>query len=260
MELAMYQIDAFTDRLFHGNPAAVVLLESELPDATLQAIGAENNLSETAFVLPRGEHYDLRWFTPVLEVDLCGHATLASAFVLFGGAESEAVSVRFETRSGRVSVQRSGDLLTLDFPARRAEPAECTAPLIEALGACPVEVHGSRDLMAVFETEDQVARLAPDFARVAELDAYAVIATAPGRDVDFVSRFFAPKVGIDEDPVTGSAHCTLVPYWSHRLGKKRLHALQISRRGGELFCEERGERVAISGRAVEYLRGRISLP
>lgn len=259
MKLPIYQVDAFTSRLFGGNPAAVVLLQSELPDHTLQAIAAENNLSETAFVLPEKQVYRLRWFTPLLEVDLCGHATLATAFVLFETAALEGDTVRFETKSGTLVVTRSGDLLSMDFPARPAFAAGCSEELVAALGARPAEVYVADCLMAVFETEGQVAGLAPDFSRLAELDALGVIATAPGGSADFVSRFFAPKAGIPEDPVTGSAHCTLIPYWSRRLNRRELRALQISKRGGELFCEDRGERVTISGRAVQYLRGRITV-
>jgi len=253
----MYQVDAFTERLFGGNPAAVVLLKSELPDATLQAIAAENNLSETAFVLPQKDHYALRWFTPRLEVDLCGHATLATAFVLFETGAARGDSVRFETLSGTLTVLREGGLLRMDFPALPAHPVECPAGLAEALGAAPREVHAAGDLMAVFDDEEQIAAMRPDSAAIAALEAFAVAVTAPGREADFVSRFFAPKAGIPEDPVTGSAHCTLVPYWAERLGKRELRALQISERGGELSCEYRGDRVILRGRAVEYLRGQI---
>jgi PhzF family phenazine biosynthesis protein len=259
MKLAMYQVDAFTDRRFGGNPAAVVLLKAELPDATLQAIAAENNLSETAFVLPAKDHYRLRWFTPRVEVDLCGHATLGTAHVLFQTGAARGDSVRFETAGGTLRVSRDGELLCMDFPARPARPVECPSGLAAALGAEPAELLQARDLMAVFEDEDQIAAMNPDPAAVAAQEAFAVIATAPGREVDFVSRFFAPKVGIPEDPVTGSAHCTLVPYWAERLGKKELHARQLSPRGGELFCEHRGERVILRGRVVEYLRGQIEV-
>jgi len=259
MQLAMYQVDAFTSRRFAGNPAAVVLLKSELPDATLQAIAAENNLSETAFVLPAKDHYRLRWFTPRVEIDLCGHATLGTAFVLFETGAARGQTVRFETPSGTLNVFREAELLCMDFPARPARPVECPAGLAEALGAAPREVHSSRDLMAVFETEELISGLQPDPARIAALDACAVMATAPGREADFVSRFFAPKLGIPEDPVTGSAHCTLVPYWAERLGKREFRALQLSERGGELLCEHRGERVILRGRVVEYLRGQITV-
>jgi len=259
MELAMYQVDAFTGRLFGGNPAAVVLLDDELPEKTMQAIAAENNLSETAFVLPEEGAYRLRWFTPKVEVGLCGHATLGAAFVLFEIGAVEGEAVRFETKSGTLTVSKKGDLLSMDFPALPPERVAKTQELVNVLGATPVEVHAARDLMAVFESQDQIVALKPDFVKLALMDPFAVIVTAPGDDVDFVSRFFAPKVGIDEDPVTGSAHCTLIPYWAKRLGKEKLHALQVSKRGGELFGEMLGERVAIKGRAVEYLRGRIKV-
>jgi len=249
MELAMYQVDAFTGRLFGGNPAAVVLLDEELPAETMQAIAAENNLSETAFVLPEDGAYRLRWFTPRVEVDLCGHATLGAAFVLFDIGAAEGDTVRFKTESGELSVTREGQLLSMNFPALPPTPVVKTDELIRVLGATPAEVHAARDLMAVFATEEEIVALKPDFLKLALMEPFAVIVTAPGRKVDFVSRFFAPKVGIDEDPVTGSAHCTL--------GKKKLHALQVSKRGGELFGELLGDRVTIKGRAVEYLRGRI---
>jgi len=255
----LYQIDAFAGRLFAGNPAAVCPLEEWLSDEVMQAIGAENNLSETAFLVRRGEGYDLRWFTPEVEVDLCGHATLASAFVVFQYLEPERSEVRFQTRSGQLVVRREDDLLVMDFPSR--EPARCAMnpALAEALGAAPVELWESRDYMALYETEEQVRGLRPNMNALARVGHFAVIVTAPGREADFVSRFFAPAGGIAEDPVTGSAHCTLVPYWARRLGKTRLHARQVSARGGELCCEHRGERVTIAGRAVRYLEGAIFL-
>jgi PhzF family phenazine biosynthesis protein len=260
VRLPIHQLDAFTSRLFGGNPAAVVLLDEMLPDHILQAIATENNLSETAFLLPRGDSYGLRWFTPSLEIDLCGHATLASAAVLFAAGRVQGDSIDFDTLSGRLTVTRSGDLLSLDFPARPPKAVPHPDGLTEALGARPSEVLAAvRDLLVVFETEAEVSALRPNFEKVAALDTFAVIVTAPGREVDFVSRFFAPKAGVAEDPVTGSAHCTLIPYWAERLGKEKLSALQVSRRGGELVCENRGERVTISGRAVEYLRGEINV-
>lgn len=260
MKLPFYQIDAFTGRVFAGNPAGVVLLEKPLPDGTLQAIAAENNLSETAFLLRDKKTNHLRWFTPTVEVDLCGHATLATAFVVFERGETGIDRVEFGTRSGPVAVRRAGELLELDFPARPPEPREPLPALAEALGAAPAELHASRDLMAVFEDEAAVRALEPDFAKLAAVDAFAVIVTAPGDGVDFVSRFFAPRAGIDEDPVTGSAHCTLTPYWARRLRKPRLTARQVSARGGELFLESRGDRVGIGGRAVSYLQGDIEVP
>jgi PhzF family phenazine biosynthesis protein len=259
MHIPIYQVDAFTGRLFAGNPAAVCPLEEWLEDGVLQAIAAENNLSETAFFVRHGDRYHLRWFTPTLEVDLCGHATLASAYVIFNYLKTTSDAVVFDTRSGELVVGRSGDLLSMDFPSR--PPVECAAPakLAEALGRRPLATLMSRDLLAVFETEAEVRGLKPDMALLAQIEAFAVIVTAPGSDADFVSRFFAPRGGVPEDPVTGSAHCTLVPYWSKRLGKTSLHARQVSPRGGELWCEDRGGRVVIQGRAVPFIEGLIVL-
>ncbi len=259
MRIPLYQIDAFTGRLFRGNPAAVCPLEERLEDEQMQAIAAENNLSETAFFVRRGEGYQLRWFTPKVEVDLCGHATLASAFVILNYLEPAREEVRFETRSGELVVRRNGDLLAMDFPAREPWRCECPVALSQALGKPPLEVWEARDYMAVYESEDEVRALAPDMDALVVVGHFAVIVTAPGRETDFVSRFFAPAAGVAEDPVTGSAHCTLVPYWARRLGKTQLQARQVSARGGELVCEYRGERVTIAGRAVRYLEGTIYL-
>lgn len=259
MRLPIYQVDAFTDEVFNGNPAAVVLLERELPAATLQGIAAENNLSETAFVQSVGDRFQLRWFTPTTEVDLCGHATLATAHVLFELDRVPGPRAVFDTLSGELVVTRSDEGYTLDFPSRPPEPAEITVPLIQALGKTPREVLQARDLLVVFDSEEDVQGLEPEMGRIAALDVFAVTVTAPGRAVDFVSRFFAPARGVPEDPVTGSAHCTLTPYWSRRLGKTKLRARQLSRRGGELACELRGERVLITGRAVHYLEGMIDV-
>jgi len=255
--ISLYQIDAFAERLFAGNPAAVCPLEEWLPDEVMQAIAAENNLSETAFFVRSGEGYQLRWFTPELEVDLCGHATLASAFVVFQYLERERSEVRFQTRSGELVVRRAGELLVMDFPARPPVRCAMNAALVEALGTAPLELWESRDYMALYETEEQVRRLKPNMDALARVGHFAVIVTAPGREVDFVSRFFAPAGGVPEDPVTGSAHCTLVPYWAKRLGKTRLKARQVSARGGELYCEDRGERVIIAGKAVRYMEGTV---
>ena len=259
MRLPLYHVDAFTSRVFTGNPAGVVSLSSWLDDAVLQSIAAENNLSETAFFLGSGGRYAIRWMTPTNEVDLCGHATLASAFVIMTRLETGLPAVEFSSRSGLLRVSREGDLFALDFPARPARQVDLTGALQAALGARPREVWAARDLMAVFETEEEVRALKPDLPLLSAYDSFAVLATAPGRQVDFVSRFFAPRQGIPEDPVTGSAHCTLVPYWAKRLGRPRLHALQLSSRGGELFCEDRGDRVLIAGRAVLYLEGTIEV-
>ncbi|HEY1203313.1 MAG: PhzF family phenazine biosynthesis protein [Bryobacteraceae bacterium] len=259
MRLPLYQIDAFTGRLFAGNPAAVCPLDQWLEASTMQAIAAENNLSETAFFVRRGDGYELRWFTPATEVDLCGHATLASAFVVFEFLEPAAEAVRFETRSGELTVRRQDGLLVMDFPARPPEPCAPDPALAAALGKAPRELWETRDYLAVYESEEDVRSLAPDMKALAAVGHFAVCVTAPGREADFVSRFFAPASGVPEDPVTGSAHCALAPYWSRRLGKKDLHALQVSARGGELFCHDGGDRVRIAGQAVKYLEGFISL-
>lgn len=255
MNIPYFHVDAFTDRVYAGNPAGVCLLEEALPDTAMQSIAAENNLSETAFLSFVAEGvFELRWFTPEVEVDLCGHATLAAAHVMFDLGYKED-TIAFDTRSGRLLVSREDSLLVLDFPARPA--TACNAPANLRLGIEPVEVLRARDYLAVFESEEDVLALTPDMDAIRTLDALGVIATAPGKECDFVSRFFAPGAGIPEDPVTGSAHCTLVPYWAERLGRMKLHARQVSRRGGELFCELRGDRVRIGGRAVTYARGSI---
>jgi PhzF family phenazine biosynthesis protein len=261
MRIPLYQVDAFSDRPFAGNPAAICPLEAWLPDNVMQAIAAENNLSETAFFVAEGGGYRLRWFTPATEVELCGHATLASADVIFRFLRPELREIRFETQqAGPLTVTRDGDLLALDFPSR--PPGPCVAPeaLGPALGRPPAAVLAARDYLAVYETPEDIAALTPDFAAIATLDRFAVIVTAPGRgDVDFVSRFFAPARGVNEDPVTGSAHCTLIPYWADRLGKTRLQARQLSKRGGALTCALRGDRVTIAGRAALYLTGTIEI-
>jgi PhzF family phenazine biosynthesis protein len=260
MKIRLFHVDAFTSRPFAGNPAAVCPLESWLDDATMQSIAAENNLSETAFfVRGRDGVYALRWFTPATEVDLCGHATLASAYVVFRHLDSKASTVTFSSASGPLSVSKDGDDLALDFPARPPSPMPVPDDLAKALGRRPREVWAARDYMALYDTEEEVRAVSPDMESLAAAGRFATIVTAPGDTADFVSRFFAPAQGVPEDPVTGSAHCTLVPYWAKRLGKTRLRALQVSRRGGELDCEDRGERVSIAGRAVQYLEGVIEL-
>ena len=257
-KIPIYQVDAFASRAFTGNPAAVCPLERWLSDEQMQAIAMENNLAETAFFVKNGEGYHLRWFTPAVEVDLCGHATLASAFVILNKLTPGEQSVQFSSKSGKLVVTRDGELLSLDFPARPA--VECQQPgLVAALGGRPEAVLAARDYLVVYPTEAELRSLTPDMAAVAKADLFAVIATAPGKDYDFVSRFFAPAQGIPEDPVTGSSHCTLIPYWSKRLGKKKMRAYQASLRGGEIWCEDRGERVTISGKAVQFLEGTISL-
>lgn len=260
MKAPYFQVDAFAREPFSGNPAGVCLLDKWLPDTQLQQIAFENGLSETAFVVLEKKSFALRWFTPTVEVDLCGHATLAAAHVL---SEHMAFGEpwKFHTRSGLLTVSRMDGRLTLDFPARPAEAvAEVPTDLVDGLGATPDAVLKSRDYLAVFSSEKEVQALAPDFARIARLDCLGVIATAPGDTVDFVSRFFAPGAGVPEDPVTGSAHCTLVPYWAERLGQPKLAARQVSARGGDLWCELQGDRVLIGGHAVTYLEGQITLP
>ncbi|HEY0077858.1 MAG TPA: PhzF family phenazine biosynthesis protein [Pyrinomonadaceae bacterium] len=259
MKIPFYQIDAFTERAFGGNPAGVCPLESWLPDETMQSIALENNLSETAFFVRRGEEFDLRWFTPTVEVNLCGHATLASGFVLYRFLGYTQASIRFQTKSGLLTVEREGDLLAMNFPAW--PPQACDAPreLLEGLGKEPREVLRTRDYVAVYDSESDIRALAPEMELLKGLDALGIIATAPGDEVDFVSRFFAPGAGIPEDPVTGSAHCSLTPLWAERLSKTRLRARQLSPRGGEIFCEHLGDRVKVAGRAVPFLTGEISL-
>ena len=259
MNFPIYQVDAFTGRRFRGNPAAVVVLNEWLPDGVMAAVAAESNLSETAFVMLQSEVVPLRWFSPAIEVDLCGHATLAAAHVIFNSYRRGQDTVRFATRSGELTVVRQDQLLRMDFPARPGKPIEVTDALVAALGERPSEALLARDVLAVFDSEDQIRQLRPDMTRLAALDAFAVIASAPGNQVDFVSRFFAPKAGIPEDPVTGSAHCTLTPYWSAKLGKPALSAQQLSARGGEIWCALCGHRVTIAGAAVEYLRGEITV-
>jgi len=259
MKLPLYQIDAFTSQVFAGNPAAVCFLEEWLEDGKLQAIAAENNLSETAFLVRFGNEYKIRWFTPTQEVDLCGHATLASAFVVFHCLDPGRKAVIFSSKSGPLKVEQQGEQLRMEFPAIAPQPCSPPADLLKGLGQKPREVFRAVKYLAVYDSEDEVRSLQPDFAALKHLDCLGVIVTAPGKAVDFVSRFFAPRIGIPEDPVTGSAHCTLVPYWSKRLTKTRLHALQVSPRGGELFCELLEDKVLIAGRAVKYLEGTIYL-
>ncbi len=261
MRIPYYQVDAFTDRTFGGNPAGVCPLTAWLPDATMQAIAAENNLAETAFFVPRAEGFDLRWFTPVFEMDLCGHATLAPAHILFSEKQYPGSIIRFHTRSGWLSAERRGGIIELDFPSRPPEACAPPAGLAAGLGRAPTTVFKSRDYLAVFATPEEVAKLRPDFEALAELDCLGVIATAPGpAGVDFVSRFFAPRAGVDEDPAPGSSHCSLIPYWVDRLGKTELSARQLSRRGGVFACRLRGERVGIGGQAVIYSRGELDVP
>jgi PhzF family phenazine biosynthesis protein len=259
MKLRLWQVDAFTNLRLTGNPAAVVPLEAWLPDALMQAIAAENNLSETAFLVKEPDGWRIRWFTPGMEVELCGHATLASGHVLLDYLEPGRDAVTFASRSGPLTVTRARGRFALDLPAYPSQRIDTPPLLVEALGATPVETWLGVQMMAVFEREEQVLALAPDFAEVARIAAFGVIATAPGTRSDFASRYFVPQAGVDEDPVTGAAHCQLTPYWAQRLKRRKLHARQVSKRGGELWCEDRGERVRLEGEAVDYLAGTIEV-
>ena len=255
----LYQIDAFAERPFTGNPAAVMPLQRWLPDEVMQAIAAENNLSETAFFVPEGDGYRIRWFMPVGEIDLCGHATLASAFVVLTELEPGRDRVAFASMSGPLTVTREGDRFCLDFPRRDPKPVPCPEALAKALGAPIREAWLTRDLFALLEDEAAVRDLRPDMDALSRLEPTSFVVTAPGTDCDFVSRCFAPREGIPEDPVTGSTHCVLVPYWAGQLGKTTLRARQLSKRGGELFCELRGDRVRIAGKAVKVIEGEMLL-
>ncbi len=262
MKLDIYQVDAFTSEPFRGNPAAVVPLDKWLPDDVMQNIAAENNLSETAFFVKEGDRYNIRWFTPTIEVNLCGHATLASAHVIFNELKMEADSIAFHSdKSGELGVVRQGERLVLDFPAYAITEIEQNDELAQALGKVPVKVWSviNNGVMARLETEPDVRDLEPDLHALAQLGYERVYVTALGETCDFASRMFAPKIGIAEDPVTGAMHCTLVPYWAEQLGKNELFARQVSKRGGELFCELAGDRVKIGGNAVTFLKGEICL-
>jgi len=259
MQIPIYQVDAFTSAIFRGNPAAVCPLEAWTEDALLQAIAAENNLSETAFLVAEDEHYVLRWFTPRAEVNLCGHATLAAAHVVFHFLNIHLNQVVFATHSGNLTVTREGSRLVMDLPVMLTEACEISEDLTQALGEKPAEVFRGRDYLTVFPTEAEIRNLQPDFRAMQKLDLPGVIATAPGDRADFVSRYFAPALGIPEDPVTGSAHCALTPFWSERLGKKEMQAEQLSERGGELSCIDGGDRVIVSGETALYLEGTINV-
>ena len=262
MKLTLHQIDAFADRAFTGNPAAVCVLDNWLDDRTMQQIAMENNLAETAFTLKNDGIYELRWFTPETEVDLCGHATLATAFVLFNHYETTETSIEFNSpRSGKLVVEKSdNDFLTMDFPRDETREVAEVENINKAIGAIPKKtIKGKTDYLLIYASQQEIERITPDFHLLDQLDCRGVIVSAPGNEVDFVSRFFAPQCGIPEDPVTGSAHTTLTPYWSAVLGKTKMTAKQLSPRGGDLRCEYLGERVKISGKAVPYLVGEIEL-
>jgi PhzF family phenazine biosynthesis protein len=258
-KLKMYQVDAFTDKIFGGNPAAVCVLEDWLPDELMQSIAAENNLSETAFVVPKGNEFEIRWFSPPVEVDLCGHATLASAFVLYELLNYQQDEILFKSRkSGYLKVVKENELLVLDFPADELKPQDALPEMVKGLGIEPKEVYKGRfDYLAILNTEEDIQNLQPDFTALTQLASRGIIVSAPGNEMDFVSRFFAPQTGIPEDPVTGSAHTSLIPYWAGRLGKKELRARQISSRIGDLWCQHLGERVKIGGKARLYMVAEI---
>ncbi len=260
MTIPIYQADAFTNSLFGGNPAAICPLDKWLPDEIMQKIATENNLAETAFFVASDNGFKLRWFTPEFEIDLCGHATLASAHIIFTELGYKKDTIHFETvKAGVLTVRREGDKYEMDFPSRPPIAIEIPNGLIEALGGekKPLAVLRSRDYFVVYETEEDILEITPDFFALSKFDTVGFIVTARGNKADFVSRFFAPGAGIPEDPVTGSAHCNLIPYWADKLGKTKLHAYQLSARKGELWCELKGERVLMSGNAVTYLKGEI---
>lgn len=259
MKLKIYQIDAFAEKPFEGNPAAVVPLDTWLPDHIMQAIAGENNLAETAFFVPQKKGFYIRWFTPTKEVNLCGHATLASAYVLFNALGYKQDVLLFDSLSGVLSVSKNDELLTLDFPSQT--PVACTIPVMlsKGLGKRPKECLQHTDYIAVFDREEELLDINPDYQYLQQLDFRAVIATAPSAEYDFVVRVFAPKYGIPEDPVTGSAYTQLMPYWSNKLGNLKLNAKQVSTRGGKIFCELRDNRVLISGSAIKYMEGDIEI-
>lgn len=261
MKIQIFQIDAFTDKVFSGNPAAVCILDRWLDKEIMQKIGAENNLAETAFVVKKESDFEIRWFTPTVEVDLCGHATLAAAYVIFKYCNYGSDKINFHSlKSGLLSVEKKDDFLTLDFPADSYEKVNAPQVLIDAFGATPIETYkGKTDYLLIFSDQNEIENLDPDISLIAKVDVRGVIVSAQGKNTDFVSRFFAPQVGVDEDPVTGSAHTTLTPVWSEKLKKKTLTAKQLSKRQGDLICEYQGNRVKITGKAVTYLIGEIEV-
>ncbi|MCE9597454.1 MAG: PhzF family phenazine biosynthesis protein [Spirochaetia bacterium] len=261
MKISMYQVDAFASSVFRGNPAAVCPLDAWIPDSIMQSIAMENNLAETAFFVSRGNEFEIRWFTPAVEIALCGHATLASAFVA-NRIGKMADRICFQSKSGPLYVEKQNDLYSLNFPARVIGPSmEITEAVSDCLGKRPLKLFSSEpNLLAIFDSEDEIRNLAPDFRAMKALASHGIIVSAPGKQYDFVSRFFAPGVGVDEDPVTGSAHCTLIPYWASELKKKNLKAFQASSRGGELICEFLEDRVTFAGTGSLYLEGIISIP
>lgn len=261
MQLPIFQVDAFTDKLFGGNPAAVCPLESWLPDDILQKIARENSVAETAFFIPVNDGFKIRWFTPEIEMDLCGHATLATAHVLARHLNYSLPSIKFHSTSGELIVTLENELFTLNFPSRKPKPSDISPLILDAFRVKPVEILKSRDYVLVFENEEAIRMMKPDQSILNQIniDPGGIIVTAPGDEVDFVSRFFTPQASIFEYPVTGSAHCSLIPYWSERLGKESMVALQVSSRAGKLLCKNLDERVLISGEAVTYLEGKITI-
>ncbi len=259
MTIPIYQVDSFAEKLFEGNPAAVCPLENWLDDQILQSIAAENNLSETAFFVKENDYFHLRWFTPKTEVDLCGHATLASAFILFNILNFPYEEINFQTKSGLLKVYKKDELIILNFPSYNLEDAQSTKNLINAIGKEPIEIFKGSDYFLVYENEDDIISINPNFSELKKINSHGVIVTAKGNECDFVSRYFAPSVGIDEDPVTGSIHTVLIPYWSKRLNKNEMIANQLSKRKGKLYCKNLGNRVEIGGKAVLYLKGEIEI-
>lgn len=259
MIIELFQVDAFTNRLFSGNPAAICKLDAWLPDDLLQSIALENQLSETAFIVPNHGEYLIRWFTPSREMELCGHATLAAGYVIFHYLEPDRHQVVFNSPSGHLQVTRDDPYITLNFPSLPGTRCELPKLITQALGMRPLEVYSALDYLAVFETEAQIRDLDPDNRLLYALDKRGLIVTAPSTHCDFVSRYFATELTIPEDPVTGSAHCTLAPYWANKLGKTQMHAIQLSARRGELFLEMQDNRVLIRGEVMPYLRGQIDI-
>ena len=257
MALKIYQVDAFTNELFKGNPAAVCPLNEWLDDKTMQNIAAENNLSETAFFVKEDKHYKIRWFTPTVEIPLCGHATLASAFIIFNFLDKNLKKINFNSKSGILSVSRTENLITLNFPYLIVKKVDTPKEIIDSVKIEPTEVFFNKSYLALYKDENTIRNIKPDFALLKEIHTHGLIVTAPGDNVDFVSRFFVPDAGINEDPVTGYAHTILTPFWAKKLGKTKLHAKQLSKRGGELFLEDMGKRVNISGQAKLYMIGEI---
>lgn len=257
MKIPMYQVDAFTETAFKGNPAAICILENWMDDKLMQNIAMENNLSETAFCIVKEDVCELRWFTPEEEIDLCGHATLATAYVIFEILNYPSNKIKFTTQSGILEVEKDEDNIIMEFPLREGMKTLITEQLIRALGKEPKEVYESRDLMAIYDSEQDIQELKPNMEELKLIDTFGIIVTSRGKEVDFVSRYFAPLCGVSEDPVTGSAHCTLVPYWSKVLGKKKLIAKQLSKRGGMLKCEDMGHTIKIAGKAKLFFKGEI---